>query len=450
MYHHFQALASAHAGVPAVIESESGRVVTRKELLMESEILAGELLGRGIAVGDRVALQLPNSASFVAAVLAASKLGVALVPFDRDAPECEVGTILQQFAVRALFSARDGGIVMLQPPASRVPLPPTTRILKLTSGSTGAPRAVACSEKNLMADSATICETMGIQTGDVNLGAIPFSHSYGFSNLVMPLITQGTAVVSSNDYLPLSLLDVANRFGCTVAPLIPMVYEHLGALPQDDGGFLSVKTFISAGAPLASTASTRFRERFRTAIHSFYGCSECGGISYDRTGSAAERGTVGEAMTAVSLQIKAHRLTVRSQAVALGWLADSQTFTPLPDGEFVTDDIVEMREGELALIGRESDLINTAGKKVNPREVEGVIMQIEGVRQARVYGERAGARGEVVAAVVVATAGVTREQVRAFCRDRLSLHKVPRIVKLTDSMPLDERGKVKRAALAAL
>ena len=95
-------------------------------------------------------------------------------------------------------------------------------------------------------------------------------------------------------------------------------------------------------------------------------------------------------------------------------------------------------------------MINTAGKKVNPREVEQVILQIEGVREVKVYGEPAGARGEVVAAAVVAGDGVTREQIRDFCRSRLSSHKVPRIVKLIDAIPVDERGKVKRAALAAL
>jgi acyl-coenzyme A synthetase/AMP-(fatty) acid ligase len=137
--------------------------------------------------------------------------------------------------------------------------------------------------------------------------------------------------------------------------------------------------------------------------------------------------------------------------VAAGYLFDASTFEPFESGTFVTDDLVELREdGEVALTGRAGDLINTAGKKVNPREVEAVLLQIAGVSEAKVYGEAAGARGEVVAAAIVATPNVTREQVREFCRARLSLHKVPRIIKLIDEMPVDERGKVKRAALAAI
>jgi acyl-CoA synthetase (AMP-forming)/AMP-acid ligase II len=145
------------------------------------------------------------------------------------------------------------------------------------------------------------------------------------------------------------------------------------------------------------------------------------------------------------------RLTVRGTSVALGYLHDATTFQSFEDGSFTTDDLVERNtDGEVVLAGRVGDLINTAGKKVNPREVEQVILQIDGVRQAKVYGEPAGARGEVVAAAVVADADVTREQVREFCRSRLSLHKVPRIVKLIEQIPVDERGKVKRAALAEL
>jgi len=156
-------------------------------------------------------------------------------------------------------------------------------------------------------------------------------------------------------------------------------------------------------------------------------------------------------MDNVELSIDAERLVVRSDAVALGYLIDADTFYPFRPNTFVADDLAEITaSGDVTLTGRASEQINTAGKKVNPREVEQVILQIDGVRDAKVYGEPAGARGEVVAAAVVASPDVTRELVRDYCRSRLSSHKVPRIVKLIDVMPLDERGKVRRSALAAL
>ena len=441
----FLSLVSREPEAPALIDGASGRVLTRAQLRDVAQTTLRELKKAGIREGDAIGVQLPNSPEFVATFLAALELKLVVAPIDRDAPETEVASILTHFSLRGLVYR--GGITSRT--ALRPPLPSTARLMKLTSGSTGRPKGIVASEANLAADCANICSTMDIRPGDRNLGAIPFSHSYGFSNLVTPLVLQGTSIAYSNDYMPHSIIDLANRHDCTVVPGIPMMFEHLIGV---DGEFETVRTFLSAGAPLPASTSKRFRERFGIPIHTFYGCSECGGITYDREGAAVERGTVGDAMDNVTLAIdeSTRRLTVRSASVALGYLHDATTFQPFEDGAFTTDDLVEHEAGEFVLAGRVGDLINTAGKKVNPREVEQIILQIDGVREAKVYGEAAGARGEVVAAVIVATPEVTREQVREFCRARLSLHKVPRIVKLIDEMPVDERGKVKRAALATL
>ena len=428
MFQRFLTLTADQPDAAALVDGESGAVTTRASLLARADEIAAAL---DLEAGDVFMVQLPNGVDFVASFLAALKLKLVFAPIDRDARETEVEAIRQHFG-------------------SRPRIPKQARLLKLTSGSTGKPKAIVWSDANIVADCESICVTMNITPRDINLGAIPFSHSYGFSNLVTPLLVQGTPVVFSNDYLPHSLIALANRHACTVAPLIPMVFEHLASL--DGGRFDSVRTFISAGAPLQPSTSRRFRARFGVDIHSFYGCSEVGGITYDREGAAVERGTVGRALEGVTLDIDetTQRLAVRSNSVALGTLIDAETFVAM-DGKFVADDLVEISaNGEVVLTGRAGDLINTAGRKVNPREVERVILEIDGVKQAKVYGEPAGARGEVVAAAIVADPEVTREVVREFCRARLSRHKVPRIVKLIERIPVDERGKVKRAALAQL
>ena len=453
MYEQFLMLAAASPEAPALVDGTTGATVTRADLLARADALATQLAGAGLLSEELVAIQLRNSLEFVAGVLAASKLGLVIVPIDRDAPETEVGAILSHFCVSGLLYRPDRRsnevAISRRNPGGRPPLPGEAFLIKLTSGSTGHPKGVVVSEANLIADCDNICSSMGITASDTNLGAIPMSHSYGFSNLVTPLLTRGTAVVISNDYLPQSTIELANRHRCTVAPLIPMVFDHLATAAV--GSFETVRTFISAGAPLTASNSRRFRERFGIDIHSFYGCSECGGITYDRHGGAVERGSVGVAMDGVSLEIDGARLTVRSESVALGTLLDAHTFNAFPRGRFTTDDLIERRDnGEVVLTGRASDLIVTASKKVNPREVEQVILQIDGVRDVKVFGSPAGARGEVVAAAIVGDPDITREQVRAFCRERLSSHKVPRIIKFIEAIPLDERGKVKRAALAAL
>jgi len=430
MLERFLALTAARPDAAALIDAASGRVTTRAELLAR----AGEI-GRRYAEGETIAVQLPNSVDFVATFIAVLQRRLVAILIDRDALPEDVARIVEQLAP--------------SPEQETAEVPPDARLIKLTSGSTGAPKGIVASEANLLADTLNICATMGIGPDDVNFGAIPMSHSYGFSNLVGPLLAQGTAVVISNDYLPQSLLDSCNRYQCTVVPAIPMVFDHLTAAARGD--FATVRTFLSAGAPLPPAVSRGFRERFGRPIHTFYGCSECGGITYDREGASVERGTVGRALEGVALSADGARLVVRGANVALGYLHDARTFEPFEPGLFVADDLVEFRDdGEVALIGRASELINTAGRKVNPREVEQVLLQMDGVRQAKAYGEPAGARGDVVAVAVVAEAGVTREQLREFCRARLAPHKVPRIIKLIDSIPVDERGKVRRAALAAL
>jgi acyl-CoA synthetase (AMP-forming)/AMP-acid ligase II len=445
MLERFQALAAAAPDAVALIDGNSGRTTTRRQLLARIDELAERLTSAAFRADDVLGIQLSNSIDFVAAfgaVLARKLVGILI---DRDATEAEVGNVLEHFGARGLIN-RSGSSTRS---AARTNLPAGARLIKLTSGSTGMPKGIVATEANLLADCVNICATMDIRPDDVNLGAIPMSHSYGFSNLVTPLLVQGTAVVISNDYLPQSVVNLCNRFSCTVAPLIPMVFDHLTTAGA--GEFRTVRTFISAGAPLPPAVSRKFRERFGIPIHTFYGCSECGGITYDREGAAVERGTVGRAMENVTLTSKRGRLIVRGDNVALGYLHDAATFQPFAEGVFVTDDLVDVRDdGEIAITGRASELINTAGKKVNPREVEQVLLKIEGVREAKVYGEPAGARGDVVAAAVVAGPDVTREQIRAFCLAHLSPHKVPRIVKLIESIPVDERGKVKRAALAAL
>jgi acyl-CoA synthetase (AMP-forming)/AMP-acid ligase II len=434
MFERFLTLAASEPDAPALIDGESGIVTTRGGLLARAEELATR--HGAMREGEVLAVQLPNSVDFVATFLAALKLQLVFAPIDRDARQSEVQRILEHFGIRALIQVEDRhSCPSTTERTGRSACPPLASLLKFTSGSTGIPKAIFWTERHILADCDQICRTMNITPHDINLGAIPFSHSYGFSNLVTPLVTQGTAVVISNDYLPSTLIALANEHRCTVAPLIPMVFEHLAA---SDGRFGTVKTFISAAAPLGAATSRKFRERFGIEIHSFYGCSEVGGITYDREGGAAERGTVGTPLDGVSVDIdpSTHRLSVRSATA---------------EGVFVTDDLAEIdANGEIVLTGRIGDLINTAGKKVNPREVEQIILQLEGVHEAKVYGEPAGARGEVVAAAVVAEPCVTREQVREHCRARLSAHKVPRIVKLIERIPVDERGKVKRAALAGL
>lgn len=437
----------------ALIDGRDGAVCSRTELLSLGSAAAEMLRSSGVGPCEIVALRMHNSAAFVGSVLGCWSIGAAVVPLDRDARDPEIASVIRQFGARAFLWSEGSGRLQVRSENDSSParLDRGVVLVKLSSGSSGVPKGILTTAKNLAADCGNIVRTMQIAPDDVNLGAIPFSHSYGFSNLVLPLLLRGTPVIYTNDYLPLSILELANRYRCSVLPGIPMMLDHLARLPASDGSFESLRTVISAGAPLSAGTSEAFRRRFGLEIHTFYGASECGGISYDREGGAVERGNVGSALDGVRLSVSPVHgtLVVESDAVALGYVHasadDDRKFT---GGSFRTDDMATIDgQGTVRLEGRAGDLINIAGRKVNPREIEAVLLEMPQVREAKVYGEPAGARGEIVAAVVVAAPPLTREQIRSFCIERLSGFKVPRIIKFVDAIPVDERGKVRRAAL---
>ena len=292
---------------------------------------------------------------------------------------------------------------------------------------------------------------MGITDADINFAVIPVSHSYGFSNLITPLIARGVPMVLSSDPMPRAILHDLERSGATVFPGMPVFYQafcELREVPSLD----RLRLCISAGAPLPLEVARKFQEKFQRPIHSFYGSSECGGICYDREGAALDAGFVGEPMKGVSLELldpeaESSRVRVRSAAVADGYFPDPNE-ERLGRGFFIPDDLLQKCGNGFRIIGRISDVINVAGKKVNPAEVEAALLRYEGVQQAVVFGRESILRNQEVAACVVATSEVNESQLLEFCRHRLSGWQVPKQILLVGDIPVNERGKISRRDLA--
>ena len=324
-------------------------------------------------------------------------------------------------------------------------------LLKLTSGTTAAPRAIRFRSEQLLADCNQICETMGLTERDLNFAVIPLSHSYGFSNLVTPLLVRGIPMALSRDRMPRAVLDDLARTGATVFPGMPIFYqafcemEKTPLLPK-------LRLCISAGAPLPLEIARKFREKFGYSIHSFYGSSECGGICYDREARLREPGFVGQPMQGVRVELiepeaPASPIRVRSPAAGDGYFPEPDE-EKLGGGRFTPDDLLTAGEDGFRIVGRISDVINVAGKKVNPAEVEAELLRFEGVRAAVVFGRESTLRNEEVAACVVAPEGVRETELLDFCRARLSGWQVPKRIFFVEEIPVNERGKVSRSELA--
>ena len=324
-------------------------------------------------------------------------------------------------------------------------------LLKLTSGTTATPRAIRFRSEQLLADCTQICETMGITGRDLNFGVIPLSHSYGFSNLLTPLLALGVPMVLSRDRMPRALLADLARTNANVFPGMPVFYQAFAEM-DDVLALPRLRLCISAGAPLPLEVARKFREKFKRSIHSFYGSSECGGICYDRDAPLLEQGFVGQPMSGIEMELlepeaTATRVRVRSAAAGDGYFPEPDE-EKLGRGIFVPDDMLRSSENGFRIVGRISDLINVAGKKVNPAEVEAELLCFPGVRTAVVFARESALRNEEVAACIVGEDGVRESELLEFCRGRLSGWQVPKRIFFVDEIPVNERGKVSRRELA--
>jgi len=406
--------------------------------------------------GNVIAIQIGNHENWASILIACLRRRLVILPLEQSIGDQQRDAALEICHARAVVSAVPSGN---SPALFRLNTSDATAnwgehspsLLKLTSGTTAAPRAVRFRSEQLLADCNQICDTMGISDVDLNFGVIPISHSYGFSNLLIPLIARGVPMVLSRERLPRAVLADLARTNATVFPGMPVFYqafcemEDVPALPQ-------LRLCISAGAPLATAVARQFRQKFGLLIHSFYGASESGGMCYDRAGQNEEEGFVGQAVKGVAIEMvdpdaPASRIRVRSTAVGDGYFPESDE-AKLGGGRFVPDDLLKKTATGFRIVGRTSDVINVAGKKVNPAEVEAHLLRFSGVRQAVVFGRASVLRNEEVAACVVASPGVSEAQLLEFCRRELSGWQVPKRVFIVDAIPVTERGKISRRELA--
>ncbi len=329
------------------------------------------------------------------------------------------------------------------PPQVKLP-PPEIVHLKLTSASTGAPKMAAFNAAQLIADPAHIVATMGLRPDWPNLGAVSLAHSYGFSNLVLPLLLHGIPLVLVASALPEALRRASEGLPALTLAGVPALWR---AWHEADAIPVGVRLAISAGAPLPLELERAVFEQRGIKIHNFYGSSECGGIAYDRGERPRSKdGSVGAAMRGVSLELASDgRLRVSGPNVAETYWPDPATH--LGGGSFLTSDLAEFRGDELHLLGRASDVINAAGRKVAPETIERQLRKHPAVRDCIVFGvpSREASRGDSVVAVVNASRELVKGDLRTFLTERLPDWQIPKEWHFVTSLGYDQRGKVSRA-----
>jgi long-chain acyl-CoA synthetase len=406
LYQRWQRVAHEHAAEVALTDLRTRRRWTFGELRERAE-------KSGASVGQ-VSFPQGNGPEFVFTVLNAWQTGAVLCPLETG-----------------------------QAPPNVANLPDGIVHLKTTSATTGKPRLVAFTEEQLAADADNIVQTMELRRDWPNLGVISLAHSYGFSNLVLPLLLHGIPLLLLDSPFPEAIRTAASEVDHLTLPAVPALWRawhEAGAIPRN------IRLAISAGAPLPLPLELDIFTQSALKLHNFCGATECGGIAYDASEVPRSDGScIGAPMKNVVLSISGDGcLEVRSRAVGQGYWPEPDK--NLGDGCYRTSDLAEMKEGRVFLRGRASDQINVAGRKVCPESIERVLLNHPSVKECLVFGAPSAeaGRSDVVVACVVGQPTGGGEALRHFLLEQLPAWQVPREWRFVESLAPNERGKLSR------
>lgn len=408
LYDCWREIAQERQNELAVHELSTGRKLTFRQLADAAEHFK--------VSGGPVVFSRAGSVEFILAILASWRSDYTFCPLEHDQLPPVVPRVIEKNIVH----------------------------LKTTSATTAAPRLVAFLASQLAADARNIVSTMGLRPEWPNLGVISLAHSYGFSNLVLPLVLHGIPLVLAESGLPENVRNAAAGYPALTLAGVPVLWRtwlEANAIPP------SVRLAVSAGASLPISLEAEVFTRTGVKVHNFYGSSECGGIAYDRNEEVRNvPGLAGTAMDNVAVSIVEGCVEVRGDAVAHGYWPHEER--QLSGGVFRTSDLAVFCGKELVLQGRASELINVAGRKISPESIERALATHPDVMDCVVFGAPADLdRGDQVVAWVALHRGraSTIEALRQHLMTCLPAWQIPREWQLMDSMPVNKRGKLSRS-----
>lgn len=346
-------------------------------------------------------------------------------------------------------------------------------MLVYTSGSTGNPKGVMMTHKNMAHAATSITTYLDARADDVVLSVLPLAFDYGLYQLLMCVMKGATLVLERSFAFPQKVLPLLAAERVTGFPLVPTMAAMIVQLRRFDPAWAaSVRYLTNTAAALPPAHILRLQEIFPAArVFSMYGMTESKRCTYlppeqlavrpdsvgiaipgtqawvaDDAGKPVPHGVVGE-------------LVVRGGHVMQGyWRNEEATARTLRPGRYPWERVLHTgdlfradAEGYLYFVGRKDDIIKSRGEKVSPKEVENVLYALEGVREAAVVGVPDEILGRAIKAIVVLAEGATlgAREIIAHCRARLEDFMVPREVEFRDALPKTGTGKIRRAALQA-
>jgi acyl-CoA ligase (AMP-forming) (exosortase A-associated) len=459
--------------------------------------LAGALSER-LAPGDRLAFWLPKSCKAVALMLAASRAGAVLVPVNPVLRARQVGHILADSGATMLIThaARAAGLGGALPPAcalatiedewerwcssapfqGEVPAGDALAALLYTSGSTGSPKGVMVTHRNLVLGATSVSSYLGTARDDRVLALLPLSFDFGLSQLTTAFVRGASAILM--DYLaPRDVVRAVASHGATQLAAVPPLFQQLVELEWPDAARAPLRTLSCSGGRLAVPTVRALRNLFPQArLHLMYGLTE----AFRSTSLPPELvdrhpGSIGRAIPGAEVLVvrpdfslaadgEAGELVHCGPLVTRGYWRDpertAERFQPAPPSSryggvavWSGDTVVRDGEGLLSFVGRRDEMIKVSGTRVSPTEVEELALASGAVSAAVAFGVADAALGTVIRLVGVPTGDLSPDaaerQLGAFFRREAPAYLHPASFVWLDRMPLSPNGKIDRASLRA-
>jgi amino acid adenylation domain-containing protein len=453
---------------------------TYAELDERARRFARLLYDGGILPGDRVAICLENSADAVIALFGVLKANAVFFIVNPQARLEYRNQLIRDSGAAAVVERDAAGkpfITRITNPRRGGPfatdIDPDLAALVYTSGSSGTPKGVMLTHRNLTFAAESICTYLQNTADDVILSVLPLSFTYGLGQVTTAFYAGATLMLERSFTYPRAVLDTMRRERVTGFPIVPTIATLL--LQQDlrMHRLPHLRYITNAAAALPLATMRRLRTAFpRTDIFLMYGQTECQRVSYLPPGLIDQcPGSVGVPIPGTSVQVVDEdgrpvgpgivgELVVRGPHVMKGYWNDPAATAKVlrPDGDsgdalLQTGDLFRMGPNRLLyFVERRDDVIKVRGEKVAPRQIEEVIARLAGVAEVSVYGVPDEIAGEAIAASVTPCDGtqLSADQIRRHCLEHLEPYMVPKLVDVRAALPTTASGKVSRRDLRLL
>jgi malonyl-CoA/methylmalonyl-CoA synthetase len=460
------------------------------ELVASSGRLANLLLERGVAPGDRVAVQVAKSVQAIALYLATVRAGAVFLPLNTAYTRAEVEYFLEDAEPKVFVCGTereaefdgveasiltldgDGGGRLMRAAESMASGfenvergPRDLAAILYTSGTTGLSKGAMLSHDNLLSNALTLVDYWRFTADDVLLHALPIFHTHGLFVAINVVLICGGSMI----FLPRFDLDamIEQLPRATSLMGVPTFYTRLLADERFDRERVAhMRLFVSGSAPMLAETHVQFEQTTGHRILERYGMTETNMNTSNPYDGERRAGSVGFPLPGVEIKItdpetgasldvgETGMIEVRGPNVFLGyWRKPEKTALELrADGFFITGDMGMIdADGYLHILGREKDLVISGGYNIYPKQIETEIDDLQGVVESAVFGIPDPDLGEAVAAAVVLEAGAALdlERLNTALRPVLARFKLPRELVVLDELPRNAMGKVQKNILRA-